>query len=115
MQIRGSAGVAGTRHAKPPRDLLCPVALEGAWLESQSGTSRIQIETYVALYFIGRNDEKTFARQSPVGTCSTCWGFGYTLGIDLDRVIPDPSLSLKAVQQPYPSPRSSGSGYRRDQ
>src|SRR5512133_1340744 len=38
----------------------------------------------------------TFSTESPLGACNTCRGFGRTLGIDLNRVIPDPSLSLKA-------------------
>ncbi len=38
----------------------------------------------------------TFSAESPLGACSSCRGFGRTLGIDLGRVIPDPELSLKA-------------------
>ncbi|HET9953628.1 MAG TPA: excinuclease ABC subunit UvrA [Polyangiaceae bacterium] len=37
-----------------------------------------------------------FSYESPVGACATCRGFGRTLGIDLDKVIPDKTLSLKA-------------------
>jgi len=36
-----------------------------------------------------------FSFNSPVGACETCRGFGRTIDIDLDLVIPDPSLSLK--------------------
>jgi excinuclease ABC subunit A len=35
-----------------------------------------------------------FSFNSPMGACDTCRGFGRTIGIDLDLVIPDPSLSL---------------------
>ncbi|HEY5957155.1 MAG TPA: excinuclease ABC subunit UvrA, partial [Polyangiaceae bacterium] len=38
----------------------------------------------------------TFSSDSPLGACGTCRGFGRTLGIDLNRVIPDRQLSLKA-------------------
>jgi excinuclease ABC subunit A len=38
----------------------------------------------------------TFSSQSPLGACGSCRGFGRTLGIDLNRVIPDHALSLKA-------------------
>jgi excinuclease ABC subunit A len=36
-----------------------------------------------------------FSFNSPVGACATCRGFGRTIGIDYDLVIPDPNLSLR--------------------
>ncbi len=35
-----------------------------------------------------------FSFNSPVGACETCRGFGRTMGIDYDLVIPDPSRTL---------------------
>jgi excinuclease ABC subunit A len=35
-----------------------------------------------------------FSYQSPVGACPTCRGFGRVLGIDWNKVVPDPSRSL---------------------
>jgi excinuclease ABC subunit A len=35
-----------------------------------------------------------FAFNSPLGACSACQGFGRVIGVDLAKVIPDPSLSL---------------------
>ncbi|SEK49000.1 excinuclease ABC subunit A [Stigmatella aurantiaca] len=35
-----------------------------------------------------------FSYQSPTGACATCRGFGRTIGIDWDKVIPNPALSL---------------------
>jgi excinuclease ABC subunit A len=35
-----------------------------------------------------------FSFNSPIGACETCRGFGRNLDIDLDLVIPNPSLSL---------------------
>jgi excinuclease ABC subunit A len=35
-----------------------------------------------------------FSFNRPAGACDTCRGFGRTIGIDMDLVIPDPSLSL---------------------
>ena len=35
-----------------------------------------------------------FSFNSPAGACDTCRGFGRTIGIDMDLVIPDHSLSL---------------------
>jgi excinuclease ABC subunit A len=35
-----------------------------------------------------------FSFNSPLGACPTCEGFGRVIGIDADRVVPDPSKSL---------------------
>ena len=35
-----------------------------------------------------------FTFNSPIGACSRCEGFGHIIGIDPDRVIPDPRLSI---------------------
>jgi excinuclease ABC subunit A len=35
-----------------------------------------------------------FSFNSPLGACPECRGFGRTIGVDLDLVIPDPRLSL---------------------
>lgn len=36
-----------------------------------------------------------FSFNNPIGACEACRGFGRTIEVDWDRVIPDPSLSLK--------------------
>jgi len=36
-----------------------------------------------------------FSFNSPVGACKTCRGFGRTIDIDLDLIIPDPTRSLE--------------------
>ncbi len=36
-----------------------------------------------------------FSFNNPLGACATCRGFGRTIGIDLDKALPDPSLSIK--------------------
>ena len=36
-----------------------------------------------------------FSFNSPLGACPTCRGFGRTIGIDLDRALPDRSLSIR--------------------
>ncbi len=36
-----------------------------------------------------------FSFNTPLGACETCHGFGRTIGVDLDLVIPDKGLSLK--------------------
>jgi excinuclease ABC subunit A len=35
-----------------------------------------------------------FSHESPLGACPACRGFGRTIGVDLNKVIPDPSRSL---------------------
>jgi excinuclease ABC subunit A len=35
-----------------------------------------------------------FSFNSPLGACETCRGFGRTIGVDYDLVVPDPSRSL---------------------
>jgi excinuclease ABC subunit A len=35
-----------------------------------------------------------FAFNSPLGACPTCQGFGRIIGVDLEKVIPDPALRL---------------------
>ncbi len=36
-----------------------------------------------------------FSFNNPLGACETCKGFGRTIGIDLDLVIPDPTKTLR--------------------
>ncbi|MGH9399848.1 MAG: excinuclease ABC subunit UvrA [Thermoanaerobaculia bacterium] len=36
-----------------------------------------------------------FAFNSPLGACPTCQGFGRVIGVDLEKVLPDPTLSLE--------------------
>jgi excinuclease ABC subunit A len=43
-----------------------------------------------------------FSYDSPVGACPTCRGFGRTIGVDFDKVIPDDSKSLaKGAIRPW--------------
>jgi len=43
-----------------------------------------------------------FSYDSPIGACSTCRGFGRTIGIDVQKVLPDPSRSLaKGAVRPW--------------
>jgi len=46
-----------------------------------------------------------FSFNSPAGACPTCQGFGNTIDYDLDRVIPDPTLSLQdGAIEPWTKP-----------
>ncbi|HUT23214.1 MAG TPA: excinuclease ABC subunit A, partial [Sumerlaeia bacterium] len=42
-----------------------------------------------------RPEPAMFSFSSPLGACPTCQGFGRVVGIDLDKVIPDWSLTLR--------------------
>ena len=47
-----------------------------------------------------------FSFNSPVGACPRCQGFGNTIDFDLDRVIPDKSLSLDdGAVEPWTKPK----------
>lgn len=49
-----------------------------------------------------------FSFNNPIGACATCNGFGRTVDIDPDLVIPDPSLSLAAgCIKPFQTPAFS--------
>src|SRR5271163_2825507 len=37
----------------------------------------------------------TFSFNSPIGACETCRGFGRSIGVDYDLVVPDTALSLR--------------------
>ena len=46
-----------------------------------------------------------FSFNSPLGACSNCEGYGYTLEIDKDKVIPNPKVSLqKGAIHPFQNP-----------
>jgi len=51
-------------------------------------------------------EPRLFSFNNPVGACPTCQGFGRSVGIDMDLVVPDPSKSIRAgAIQPWAFPR----------
>ena len=51
-------------------------------------------------------EPQLFSFNSPYGACPACQGFGNTVGIDYDLVVPNPLLSLKKnVVEPFSRPR----------
>jgi excinuclease ABC subunit A len=51
-------------------------------------------------------EPRLFSFNNPFGACPTCQGFGNTIGLDLDLVIPNPGLSLKeGVIEPWTKPQ----------
>ena len=53
-------------------------------------------------------EPQLFSFNSPYGACPTCQGFGNTIGVDYDLVIPNPLLSLKdGAIEPFTRPQHS--------
>jgi len=51
-------------------------------------------------------EPQLFSFNSPFGACPTCQGFGNTIGIDYELVIPNPLLSIKAgAIEPFTRPQ----------
>lgn len=49
-----------------------------------------------------------FSFNSPIGACPHCRGFGRTIGIDLGKAIPNPSLSIQeGCVTPFTTPRGA--------
>jgi excinuclease ABC subunit A len=65
-------------------------------------------DKYICKYDGTRFDEPEptlFSFNSPYGACPTCQGFGNTIGVDYDLVIPNPLLSLKeGAIEPFSRP-----------
>ena len=53
-------------------------------------------------------EPQLFSFNSPFGACPVCQGFGNTIGVDYDLVIPNPLLSLKdGAVEPFTRPQHS--------
>ncbi len=51
-------------------------------------------------------EPRLFSFNNPFGACPTCQGFGNTIGLDLDLVIPNPGLSLNdGAIEPWTRPQ----------
>ena len=51
-------------------------------------------------------EPRLFSFNNPFGACPACQGFGNTIGLDLDLVIPNPGLSLKeGAIEPFTRPQ----------
>ncbi|MCA1635475.1 MAG: excinuclease ABC subunit UvrA [Acidobacteria bacterium] len=51
-------------------------------------------------------EPRLFSFNNPFGACPTCQGFGNTIGLDLDLVIPNPALSLEeGAVEPWTKPQ----------
>ncbi|MFO0680079.1 MAG: hypothetical protein U0169_26390 [Polyangiaceae bacterium] len=81
-------------------------ALESAWNEGE-GRAELRLESNAAHVPVGRGlacpscartfeppRPALFSYNSPLGACEACRGFGRVIGIDWDKVIPDPSRTI---------------------
>jgi excinuclease ABC subunit A len=51
-------------------------------------------------------EPRLFSFNNPYGACPTCQGFGNTIGLDLDLVIPNPALALnEGAIEPWTKPQ----------
>ena len=51
-------------------------------------------------------EPRLFSFNNPFGACPTCQGFGNTIGLDFDLVVPNPELSLaKGAVDPFTKPQ----------
>ena len=81
--------------------------LTGAVEEGYKLASRVEVRGSVSRHFslrltcptCGEQSSRPvpalFSFNSPLGACSLCQGFGRVVGIDRERVVPDPSKSLR--------------------
>jgi excinuclease ABC subunit A len=84
-------------------------AIEEAWrcgngtadlvIAKDGATARVPVPRGLSCPKCGRSFEPPraglFSYQSPLGACPTCKGFGRTIGIDWDKVVPDTARSIK--------------------
>ena len=56
--------------------------------------------------FYATPEPRLFSFNNPFGACPTCQGFGNTIGLDLDLVIPNPGLTLaEGAIEPWTKPQ----------
>jgi excinuclease ABC subunit A len=105
MGAAGTAEVVVDRLALEEKSLgRLTASLEEAWARGAGAAAlwvdglRTVLRQGLSCPRCGRGFEAAspglFSYQSAVGACPACRGFGRTLGIDWDKVIPDASLSL---------------------
>ncbi len=72
--------------------------MNGGRVEARSGTGIRLFSRELACPVCGESVRRPtpalFSFNSPLGACPTCQGFGRVIGIDRERVIPDPRRSL---------------------
>ncbi len=96
----GAGGEVKLGAATPPQ----PVPARG------EGPQRLRFsERFECKYdriFYATPEPRLFSFNNPFGACPTCQGFGNTIGLDLDLVIPNPGLTLaEGAIEPWTKPQ----------
>ena len=82
---KGHATVAGASRSRPSEESLAPSlskSFSTAWHNPATG------------FTLRAPTPALFSFNSPLGACPTCRGFGRIIGLDLEKAVPDPSLSI---------------------
>ena len=79
--------------------------------ESAAGGDRLRFnekfQCKTCLMEFAQPEPILFSFNSPIGACPRCQGFGNTIDFDMDRVIPDPSLTLdQGAVEPWTKPKA---------
>ena len=83
---KGSATIVATQPplATPPSKPIPAKSFTNTWTNPRTG------------FTLRPPTPALFSFNNPLGACPTCRGFGRVIGINLDKAVPDPSLSLAA-------------------
>jgi excinuclease ABC subunit A len=102
LSARGE-GVGGedrTSRAAPPQ----PLPASGEGHRHLRFSERFECKYDGTVY--ETPEPRLFSFNNPFGACPTCQGFGNTIGLDLDLVIPNPGLSLsEGAIEPFTKPQ----------
>ncbi|MCC6742689.1 MAG: excinuclease ABC subunit UvrA [Acidobacteria bacterium] len=81
-------------------------AIETATGERQRSTFSERFECKHCRIVYESPEPRLFSFNNPFGACPTCQGFGNTIGLDLDLVVPNPQKSLaEGAVEPFTRPQ----------
>ena len=114
--FREGHGRAVIQTSEPPREITTRAEESGKTLSHgvADGQSASPRQLRFAEAFECKYDDtvyalpepRLFSFNNPFGACPTCQGFGNTIGLDLDLVIPNPGLTLReGAIEPWTKPQ----------
>jgi excinuclease ABC subunit A len=99
----------GTANIETVPESIGPTPREGAAIPHSEPTRLKFSDRFECKYdgtVYAQPEPRLFSFNNPYGACPTCQGFGNTIGLDLDLVIPNPGLSLKeGAIEPWTKPQ----------
>src|SRR6266542_1248211 len=106
--FREGHGQALVELSEPPATGVPGGAAPTGW--SFAGGQRLRFSENFECKYDGtvyaRPEPRLFSFNSPFGACPTCQGFGNTIGLDLNLVVPNPGLSLsEGAIEPWTKPQ----------